>query len=370
MSALVISSSAANGSSMSRIGLPNANARTSATRCCMPPESSCGRASQEVAEADLAEQVDVVGASGVGLARRLTSSSRRALASTVRHGSSAGVCGTKPIIFVARARLGVVSPTVIDPGARRLEPGHHPQQRRLAAPARPEQRDDLLRFDLEVGRRERVEIAERLGDVFEPDDGGHAAPETRLEQALDVFRQHVHLDVDRRAGRLVAERRDGRGVGDHRDAERVVDEIEGGEADAVDRDRSLLDQVAVEVDRDADAQVGRRIDDLADGVDVAEHEMSAEAIAERHRSLEVDDVSRHEATDHRAGQRLAADVGRPPPVADLDDGEAAAVDRDRGADRGIVEHGRGRDHEARRRVRRRPRSGKPRGRCPTPPRCP
>ena len=68
-----------------------------------------------------------------------------------------------------------------------------------------------------------------------------------------MFRQHVHLDVDRRTGGLVAERGDGRGVGDHRDAERVVDEIEGGEADAVDRDRSLLDQVAVEVDRDADA---------------------------------------------------------------------------------------------------------------------
>ena len=102
--------------------------------------------------------------------------------------------------------------------------------------------------------------------------------------------------------------------------------------------------------RDADAQVGRRIDDLADRVDVAEHEMSTEAVAERHRPLEVDDVSRREATGHRAGERLAADVGRPPPVADLDDGEAAAVDRDRGADGGIVEHGGGRDHEARRRV--------------------
>ena len=149
----------------------------------------------------------------------------------------------------------------------------------------------------------------------------------------------------------MAERRDGRGVGDHRDAKRVVDEVEGGEADAVDRDRALLDQVAVEVDRDADAQVGRRIDDLADGVDVAQHEVPAEPIAERHRPLEVDDVSRHEATDHRAGERLAADVGRPPPVAEVDDGEAAAVDGDRGADRGIVEHGRGVDHEARRRVR-------------------
>ena len=78
--------------------------------------------------------------------------------------------------------------------------------------------------------------------------------------------------------------------------------------------------------------------------------MTAEPIAERHRPLEVDDVARHEATDHGAGERLAAHVGRPPPVADLDDGEAAAVDRDRGADRGVVEHGGGRDHEARRGV--------------------
>ena len=42
MSARVISSRAANGSSISSSGAPSAIARTSATRCCMPPESSCG----------------------------------------------------------------------------------------------------------------------------------------------------------------------------------------------------------------------------------------------------------------------------------------------------------------------------------------
>ena len=94
----------------------------------------------------------------------------------------------------------------------------------------------------------------------------------------------------------MAERGDGRGVGDHRDPERVVDEVEGGEADAVDGDRALLDEVAHEVGGDADAQVGCRIDDLADGVDVAEHEVTAQSIAERHRPLEVDDVARSQAS--------------------------------------------------------------------------
>ena len=42
MSARVISSRAANGSSISSSGAPRAIARTSATRCCMPPDSSCG----------------------------------------------------------------------------------------------------------------------------------------------------------------------------------------------------------------------------------------------------------------------------------------------------------------------------------------
>ena len=42
MSARVISSRAANGSSISSSGAPSAIARTSETRCCIPPDSSCG----------------------------------------------------------------------------------------------------------------------------------------------------------------------------------------------------------------------------------------------------------------------------------------------------------------------------------------
>ena len=42
MSSRVISSRAAKGSSISRIGAPRAKARTRLTRCCMPPESSAG----------------------------------------------------------------------------------------------------------------------------------------------------------------------------------------------------------------------------------------------------------------------------------------------------------------------------------------
>src|SRR4029079_5603464 len=46
ISPLVISSRAASGSSIASSGAPSARARTRATRCCMPPDNSCGWASR------------------------------------------------------------------------------------------------------------------------------------------------------------------------------------------------------------------------------------------------------------------------------------------------------------------------------------
>ena len=62
MSARVISSRAANGSSISSSGAPSAIARTRATRCCMPAGQLVRVGVGEVGEADLGEQLGGIGA--------------------------------------------------------------------------------------------------------------------------------------------------------------------------------------------------------------------------------------------------------------------------------------------------------------------
>ena len=65
---------------------------------------------------------------------------------------------------------------------RRLETGEHPQQRGLAAAARPQQREELAGPDVERQPVHRAEIAERLGD------------------ALDAEQRHVVSRIGRRCG--------------------------------------------------------------------------------------------------------------------------------------------------------------------------
>ena len=106
MSARVISSRAANGSSIKSSGAPSATARTRATRCCMPPDSSWGRRRRS-RRGRPGRAARGCWAVACAHARRLTSRSRRALASTVRHGSRAGDWGTKPMRFSDRATCGL-----------------------------------------------------------------------------------------------------------------------------------------------------------------------------------------------------------------------------------------------------------------------
>ena len=81
-----------------------------------------------------------------------------------------------------------------------------------------------------------------------------------------------------------------------------------GEADAVDRDRALLDDVPQHLARRGDHDVHRAVahrvlaDDRADRVDVALHDVTAEAIGQAHRALEVDRVT--------VAQRAEATCGR------------------------------------------------------------
>ena len=58
----------------------------------------------------------------------------------------------------------------IAPSVGRLEPGDHPQRRRLAAARRAEHREELARRDGEVGFVDRHVVVEALGDIVDLDD--------------------------------------------------------------------------------------------------------------------------------------------------------------------------------------------------------
>ncbi|OMI41550.1 phosphoenolpyruvate synthase/pyruvate phosphate dikinase [Streptomyces sparsogenes DSM 40356] len=154
------------------------------------------------------------------------------------------------------------------------------------------------------------------------------------QQPLDVFGEHVHFEVDRVAGLLDAEGGQGEGRRDEADGEVVRARVDHGQADAVDRDGALLDDVAAEVggERDRDdlpVLGGLALDDGAGAVDVALHQMTAQAPAERHGALQVDAGADGEGAEAGAVQGLGHDVGGEPAVLEVDDGEADAVDGDR-----------------------------------------
>src|SRR5688572_33010891 len=74
------------------------------------------------------------------------------------------------------------------------------------------------------------------------------------EHALDVLRDDVDLDVDGLALAQRRERRPLRGVRDDRDVECLRRDGRDGEADAVDSDEALPDDVAAESLRHGEAQ--------------------------------------------------------------------------------------------------------------------
>ncbi len=135
-----------------------------------------------------------------------------------------------------------------------------------------------------------------------------------------------------------SERRHLGGVRDDRDGEAVVEHVDHGQRDAVDGDRALLDDVAHERSGHLHPQVGHLGHDQAHAVDVALHQVAAEAVLETHRPLQVHGIAGSDALQRRAGERLVADVGLPPVVAPGDDGQAAAVHGDRRAHRHVGEH--------------------------------
>ena len=169
MSARVISSRAANGSSISSSGRAERHRPDEARRAaaCRPTARAGRRRRTRPGRPRRAARRRRARASA--WRARLTSSSRRAFSATVRHGSSAGDCGTNPMRLAARATCGLAPSTRDRPGGRFVEPADDAQQRGLAAAGRSEHGDDLAAGDVEVDRRQRLDGAERLGDARQRD---------------------------------------------------------------------------------------------------------------------------------------------------------------------------------------------------------
>jgi hypothetical protein len=127
----------------------------------------------------------------------------------------------------------------------------------------------------------------------------------------------------------VFQRRDRGGVRDDGHRERVGGGRHDGEADAVDRDRALLHHVAHEVRRGC-APAGRALV-------AAPRRRRRRGPAPGGRrggrpaapNAPGSAATRRDSVQAGAGERLLADIGHPPAGALLDQGEAAAVDRDR-----------------------------------------
>lgn len=147
-----------------------------------------------------------------------------------------------------------------------------------------------------------------------------------------MFGENINLDVHLVAGASHTERGDIRRVGDDRHLKRVVVERKHCEADAVNRDGTLLDQQVHLIATDTNAKIGGWRHDFSDEVYMAEHDVTAETAVRSHWSLKIYTVADCERTERRATKRLVADVRFPPTFAGLYDGEATAVHCDGSAD--------------------------------------
>ena len=140
----VISSSAPNGSSISRIRGSNESARAIATRCCIPPDSWYGMCFSEVAQLDELEHLPGPLRPRRRVLPRISSGSLT-LSSTLRQSNSTGRLEDHPVVAIAARPLGGLA---VHDDRRRGgldEVADDPQQRRLAAARRADERHELAR---------------------------------------------------------------------------------------------------------------------------------------------------------------------------------------------------------------------------------
>src|SRR4051794_5124367 len=154
-------------------------------------------------------------------------------------------------------------------------------------------------------------------------------------ELLHVLGEDVDLEIDGSPLPSGAERRALEGLRDQRDREPVVADLRDGQRDPVDGDRALLHDVAQQRRLGIDGHDAREalVADVAhdaEAVDVALHDVAAEAVGGAQRQLEVDPRVRLHAPERRPAQRLVHHVGAEQlAAAHPDRGQADPVDGDR-----------------------------------------
>ena len=177
----VISSSAPNGSSISRSGGSKASARAIATRICMPPESCHGWWSPKPSSSTRRSIWSTRSLRFVRSQPSISSGSATFFA-TVRQSKSTESWKTIPYSWSSRASVRALA-VHLDGAGRRLDQiADQAQQRRLAAAGRADQRDELGRLDLQVDLLDCGDVPFREG----------------LRQAVDRDDAHTRFDGARR----------------------------------------------------------------------------------------------------------------------------------------------------------------------------
>ncbi len=125
----------------------------------------------------------------------------------------------------------------------------------------------------------------------------------------------------------------GEGVGDDGDGAARAPAVPGGQADAVDGERALLDDLhaAVVGQHDGEALAvafAAALDQAADAVDVAAYQVTAQALAEGQGALEIDGVADRPAGDGGLAPRLGTDVEAGDCAVQSGHGQAHAVHGD------------------------------------------
>lgn len=150
-------------------------------------------------------------------------------------------------------------------------------------------------------------------------------------KAMDIFPDDIRFQVDDSARMLIHERRIGHGMGNDGNGKLAAADGYDSQADAVDGDRAFFDDERLHVLGDGNGDdpgnaIGGNAGDVADAVDMAADDMTAQAAADLHGPFEVDLGTALDGAERRAAHGFMHDVGRKGRVRHIRDGQADAVD--------------------------------------------
>lgn len=112
-------------------------------------------------------------------------------------------------------------------------------------------------------------------------------------KAMDIFPDDIRFQIDDSARMFIHERRIGHGMRDDGNGKLAVADGYDSQADAVDGDRAFFDDERLHVlgngnGDDPGNAIGGNAGDVADAVDMAADDMTAQAAADLHSPFEVD----------------------------------------------------------------------------------